>query len=97
MRVVYDASARVYDRAPSLNDCSHIGLSLLNKLQNFLVRGRFYPIAHSGHLQKAFLQVRIKADGRDAFRFQWQESSKAKVETLRFPRALFGLTAPSFR
>ena len=64
MRVVYDASDRAYDGAPSLNDCLHTGHSLQNKLWNVLVRGRFYPVALSGDLQKAFLQVRIKADSR---------------------------------
>ena len=96
MRVVYDASARAYDGAPSLNDCLHTGPSLENKLWNVLVRGRFYPVALSGDLQKAFLQVRIKADDRDALRFHWQESAGAKVETLRFTRALFGLTTSPF-
>ena len=96
MRVVYDASARAYDGAPSLNDCLHTGPSLQNKLWNVLVRGRFYPVALSGDLQKAFLQVRIKADDRDALRFHWQESAGAKVETLRFTRALFGLTTSPF-
>ena len=53
MRVVHDASAHAYDGAPSLNDCPHTGPSLQNKLWDVLVRGRFYPVALSGDLQKA--------------------------------------------
>ena len=96
MKVVYEASARAYDGATSLNDCLHTGPSLQNKLWNVLVRGRFYPVALSGDLEKAFLQGRIKADDRDALRFHWQESAGAEVETLRFTRALFGLTTSPF-
>jgi hypothetical protein len=67
---------------------------LQNKLWSVLVRGRFHPVAVSGDLQKAFLQVRIKAEDRDALRFHWKPNSQAQIQTLRFTRALFGL-APS--
>jgi hypothetical protein len=96
IRVVYNASARAYEGAPSLNECLHTGPPLQNKLWNVLVRSRFYPVALSGDIQKAFLQVRIRANDRDALRFHWQESGKSEVETLRFTRALFGLTTSPF-
>jgi hypothetical protein len=96
VRVVYDASARAYEGAPSLNECLHTGPPLQNKLWNVLVRGRFYPVALCGDLQKAFLQVRIKANDRDALRFHWQGSDQAELETLRFTWALFGLTISPF-
>lgn len=53
VRVVYDASARAYEGAPSLNECLHTGPPLQNKLWNVLVRGRFYPVEICGDLQKA--------------------------------------------
>ena len=59
-----------------------------------MVRGRFNPIALSGDLQKAFLQVRIRESDRDAMRFHWRRSKDSPLEYLRFTRALFGL-APS--
>ena len=96
VRVVLDASARAYEGAPSLNDSLHTGPPLQNKLWNVFVRSRFYPVALSGDIQKAFLQVRIKPEDRDALRFHWKESNSANVETLRFTRALFGLTACPF-
>ena len=53
LRVVYDASARAYPNAPSLNECLYPGPALQNKLWNALVRHRFYPLAISGNIQKA--------------------------------------------
>ncbi|KAK3716737.1 hypothetical protein QZH41_006308 [Actinostola sp. cb2023] len=94
LRIVYDASARAYDSAPSLNECLHAGPPLQNKLWNVLVRGRFNPVALTGDLQKAFLQVRVRESDRDAMRFHWRRNEQSELETLRFTRALFGL-APS--
>ena len=95
LRIVYDASARAWNGAPSLNECLNTGPPLQNKLWSVLVRGRFNPVAVTGDIKKAFLQVRIRAEERDALRFHWLKDLETKeVETLRFTRALFGL-APS--
>ena len=40
--------------------------------------------------------MRIKEAERDALRFHWKPHDDAKVETLRFTRALFGLTCSPF-
>ena len=64
------------------------------KLWSVLTRGRFNPVAATGDLQKAFLQVRVKESDRDAIRFHWRRDEHSPLETLRFRRALFGL-APS--
>ena len=94
LRIVYDASARAYPDAPSLNECLHAGPPLQNRLWSVLVRLRFHPVAVTGDLKQAFLQVRIKAAHRDALRFHWKPDEHSEIETLRFTRALFGL-APS--
>ena len=47
-------------------------------------------------MQKAFLQVRIKEEERDALRFFWKFKGHSEIETLRFTRALFGLTSSPF-
>jgi hypothetical protein len=57
LRVVYDASAKERDDQPSLNDCLHPGPALQNLLWAVLVRNRIHPVAITGDLQKAFLQV----------------------------------------
>ena len=67
LRVVYDASAQA--RAPSLNECLNPGPPLQNKLWSVLVRSPFHPVAVTGDIKQAFLQVRIKEQDRDALRF----------------------------
>ena len=97
LRVVYDASAQAYSGAPSLNECLNPGPPLQNKLWSVLVRSRFHPVAVTGDIKQAFLQVRIKEQDRDALRFHWlKDPSSQTVETLRFTRALFGLTSSPF-
>ena len=97
LRVVYDASARPSKESPSLNDCLEVGPPLQNKLWSVLVRGRFHPVCLSRDLRKAFLQVRISSDDRDVLRFHWlKDINTDEIQTLRFTRALFGLTSSPF-
>ena len=97
LRVVYDASARDHEAAPSLNECLHAGPPLQNKLWSVLTRCRFHPVLVAGDLRRAFLQVRIRESDRDALRFHWIVDKTAKeVETLRFTRVDFGLALSPF-
>lgn len=61
MHVVYDATIRANDTAPSLNKCLDAGPPLQNQLWKVLVRGRFYPVA-MGDIRKVFLQVCIREE-----------------------------------
>ena len=95
LRIVYDASAREHQQSPSLNECLEVGPPLQNHIWKVLVRGRFHPVAVTGDLKQAFLQVRIRKEDRDVLRFHWFADLQYKnIVTLRFTRALFGL-APS--
>ena len=56
------------------------------------MRARFHPVALTGDIRQAFLQVRIREEDKDAMRFHWiTDLQSRRVETLRFTRALFGL------
>ncbi|XP_022809685.1 uncharacterized protein LOC111346677 [Stylophora pistillata] len=89
LRVAYDASARAYDGAPSLNECLHTGPRLQNELWNVIVRNRFHPIAAAGDMRKAFLQIRVKEAEHDALRFHWiKDKSTEELEVLRFTRVV---------
>jgi hypothetical protein len=61
-----------------------------------LVRIRFHPVAVTGDIKQAFLQVRIRKAERDSLRFHWKTNKQSLVETLRFTRALFGLVCSPF-
>jgi len=55
------------------------------------------PIALAGDIKKAFLQVRIREEDRDALRFHWiKDTQTEEVETVRFSRVMFGLTQSPF-
>ena len=94
--IVYDGSAKAHADAVSLNDCLYTGPSLQNNLWSVLVRERMHPVAITGDLKKAFLQVRVKEQDRDALRFHWRADDQSNIETLRFTRALFGLALSPF-
>ena len=96
LRVVYDASARASPNQPSLNECLNPGPPLLNRLWDVLVRQRVYPVAVSGDIRQAFLQIRVRKSERDALRFYWWSHEENEVETYRFTRVLFGLTPSPF-
>ncbi|KAK3755571.1 hypothetical protein QZH41_005950 [Actinostola sp. cb2023] len=85
LRVVYDASARAYDNATSLNECLNPGPPLQNQLWNVLVRARFHPVAITGDIKQAFLQVRIQPAN------QTKRGILGKVARIYDP---LGLTSP---
>ena len=63
LRVVYEASVREHDNAPSLNECLYTGPPLQNQLWSVIVRNRFHPVAIAGDLGKAFL-LATRSGGR---------------------------------
>lgn len=94
---IYDTSARPNDRSPSLIKCLKPGSSLHQLRSVLVVRNPFHLIALSGDLEQEFLHVRIREAERDALRFFWLKGLTArKVETLRFTRALLGLSTSPF-
>ena len=62
-----------------------------------LLRGRFHSVAIAGDIRKAFLQVRIREQDRDALRFYCLDNvDPLGVRTFKFTRALFGLEPSPF-
>ena len=93
LRIVYDASAKSRKYNHSLNDCLHIGPSLLPLMYDILLRFRLYPVILLGDIQKAFLQIEVDRRDRDSMRFLWFKDIKAEqpvIEELRFTRVIFG-------
>jgi hypothetical protein len=51
----------------------------------------------SGDIQKAFLQVRVRENERDALRFYWRSEEDSQLETLRFTSVIWvGPPPPPF-
>lgn len=65
LRIVYDASARAHEKAPSWNECLETGAPSQNLLWSVLVRNHLQSVAIAGDLKQAFLQVRICEPDRD--------------------------------
>ena len=70
VRMVFDASARPHPKANSVNECMHTGPPLQPLLWDILIRATMSTHLLLEDLQKAFLQVGLKEDDRDAFRFK---------------------------
>ena len=100
MRIVYDASAKISSTALSLNDCLHTGPNLIQRLQNMLLTFRSHKIAFTADVEKAFLQIELNTQDRDATRFLWLKdidksaNNPDNLVVYRFCRVLLG-AAPS--
>ena len=100
MRIVYDASAKISSKALSLNDCLHTGPNLIQRLQIKLLAFRSRKIAFTADIEKAFLQIELNTQDRDATRFLWLKdvdksaNNPDNLVVYRFCRVLFG-AAPS--
>ena len=79
MRIVYDASAKISSKALSLNDCLHTGPNLIQRLQNMLLTFRSHKIAFTTDIEKAFLQIELNTQDRDATRFLWLKDVNKSV------------------
>ena len=99
MRIVYDASAKTSPSALCLNDCLYTGPNLIQNLSSILIKFRKHKVAFVTDIEKAFLQIVLHQNDRDATRFLWlKDINKSfdddNIQTFRFRRVLFG-AAPS--
>ena len=91
MRIVYDASARASSESLSLNNCWEVGSPLQPLLYDVLLRNRMKPIALTGDLKQAFLQIRITKQDRDGMRLHWLSDLETRqIAEYRFSRAISG-------
>ncbi|KAK6744354.1 hypothetical protein RB195_011201 [Necator americanus] len=100
LRVVFDASSH-YRGAPSLNDCLHSGPAILPDMVGILLRSRLTPYLLIADVEKAFLQIRLQRNQRDATRFLWLRNPNLpptadNLRIFRFTRVPFGITASPF-
>ena len=99
LRIVYDASSKATKSSASLNDCLFKGPSLTPLLFDVLVRFRLHLVAFVSDIQKAFLQIKVNENDRDALRFLWFLDPFDPDPTMvahRFTCVLFGLNCSPF-
>ena len=77
VRIVYDAVCQIF------NDCLHIGPALQPLLYDILIRVRLHKSVLIGDIKKAFLQIEVVPEDRDALRFLWVENIKDESPTIR--------------
>ena len=94
VRMVFDASAKPHPLATSINECMYTGPSLQPLLWDIMTRTRMSENILLGDIKKAFLQIGIKEEDRDAFRFLF--NLNGNEEHLRFARVPFGAEASPF-
>ena len=93
VRPVFDASA-MDPEGVSLNDCLEVGPCLIPNLVEILLRFRRWRFAVAADITKAFLQIQIRREDRDAHRFLWWYGGRTRV--MRFRRVTFGVCSSSF-
>ena len=70
LRAVYDTFTKLKD--PSLNNCLEAGEYRYTDLFGTLIRFRLHNVAVVADIEKAFLNIKIQEDDRDALRFLWK-------------------------
>ena len=95
VRPVFDASASGLN-CVSLNDCLFPGPNLLPDLVEILIRFRRWPVAFTGDIQKAFLQIQLAEKDRDVHRFFLPSFDAKANRVMRFKRVTFGLNCSPF-
>ena len=91
MRIVYDCSAKTDPQILSLNDCLEVGPPFQPLIFDILLRNRLKFLCITGDIQKAFLQIKVNQEDRDALCLLWYENLDSRtVVHYRFTRVIFG-------
>ena len=92
--MVFDTSVKPQPLTNSINDCMFTGFPLQPFLWDIMVRVRMSTSLLLGDIEKAFLQIGVKEEDIDAFRFLF--NIKGTEERLRFSFVPFGVEASPF-
>jgi len=102
LRIVLDASAKAFRGDYSLNDRVRSCENLLPSLVSILLRFRENRFAITADVRKAFLQIEIDPEDRDALRYFWYRERlgegfpESNPVSYRMKRLPFGLSVSPF-
>ncbi|XP_015775674.1 PREDICTED: uncharacterized protein LOC107353801 [Acropora digitifera] len=95
-RVVFDSSAKTADGV-SLNSCLLKGPKLQPDLGHVMIRFRCHRIGLMADIKKMFLQIKLKREDQNSYRFLWRDSQADKTPDIYgATRITFGYTPPPF-
>ncbi|GFW41652.1 integrase catalytic domain-containing protein [Trichonephila clavipes] len=100
MRIVFDASSHE-DGQPSLNDCIWSGENLNPNIFHLIISFHLTTIAITADIERAFLQISLRDEDRDAVRFLFpdirsNQTDPYKFQVYRFKRVMFGVNVSPF-
>ncbi|GFX40583.1 integrase catalytic domain-containing protein [Trichonephila clavipes] len=100
MRIVFDASSHE-DGQPSLNDCIWSGGNLNPNIFHLIISFRLNTIAITADIERAFLQISLRDEDRDAVRVLFpdirsNQTDPYKFQVYRFKRVMFGVNVSPF-
>ncbi|GFT46082.1 integrase catalytic domain-containing protein [Trichonephila clavipes] len=100
MRIVFDASSHE-EGQPSLNDCIWSGGNLNPNIFHLIISFRLNTIAITADIERAFLQISLRDEDRDAVRFLFpdirsNQTDPYKFQVYRFKRVMFGVNVSPF-
>ncbi|GFV76197.1 integrase catalytic domain-containing protein [Trichonephila clavipes] len=100
MRIVFDASSHE-DGQPSLNDCIWSGGNLNPNIFHLIISFRLNTITITADIERAFLQISLRDEDRDAVRFLFpdirsNQTDPYKFQVYRFKRVMFGVNVSPF-
>ncbi|GFW40266.1 retrovirus-related Pol polyprotein from transposon 17.6 [Trichonephila clavipes] len=95
MRIAFDASSHE-EGQPSLNDCIWSGENLNPNIFHLIISFRLNTIAITADIERAFLQISLRDEDRDAVRFLFpdirsNQTDPYKFQVYRFKRVMFGV------
>ncbi|GFU70623.1 uncharacterized protein TNCV_2971831 [Trichonephila clavipes] len=83
MRIVFDASSHE-DGQPSLNDCIWSGENLNPNIFHLIISFRLNTIAITADIERAFLQISLRDEDRDAVRFLFPDIRSNQTDPTSF-------------
>lgn len=93
LRVVHDAAAKT--RGVALNDMLLKGPDLLQSLPGVVMRFRQHLVGVTADIKEMFMQVKLRADDRDALRYLWRGDRRDNQppEEYRMTSLIFGASS----